>query len=393
MTSFSFSVASDDPTRHPRSGLIRTLHGDVPTPALCIPATQGAVRSLSPTELKTLGASILHASTYHLLLRPGAETVADLGGLHRFMAWDAPLLTDGGTWMEPADHPNPPPTNEEKDPDTRSGQRPRITSIDDDGMSLTSYVDGAARRLTPEEAVRAQERFGADLTTALEPFCPPVRGQRTRAEIVRRSALWIRRSLQARERSDQAMLGALAIDGTDDAALDVARDLSTLPLDGFAVRVAASLPTADLAPRLDRVARCLPMESPRHVLLSGGPAEILLAIEAGFDLIECNSLDWLARRGLLYTTEGILDVSEGEQRDHFGPIDPGCSCATCSQFTRAYLHHLFAARELLAYHLATLHNTAFCTHLVARARSAIQSGDGTAVIESLRGTWGRSTAL
>jgi queuine tRNA-ribosyltransferase len=302
--------------------------------------------------------------------------VAEIGGLHRFMAWDAPLLTDGGTWWIQRADPNQPPTEKGEDPDTRSGQRPRITSIDDDGISFTSYVDGARGRLTPEAAIRAQKRFGADLITALDPFCAPVRGQRTAPEVVRRAALWIRRSLDAHEGIDQPMCGALAIDGNDDVALEVARDLGTLPLDGFAVRVAASLPTTDLAPRLNRVARCLPADRPRHLLTSGGPAEILLAIEAGFDLVECTGPARLARQGRLYTPEGILDVRAAEQRDHFGPIDPSCSCATCSQFSRAYLHHLFAARELLAYHLATLHNVAFCTHMVERARAAIRSGNG-----------------
>jgi queuine tRNA-ribosyltransferase len=359
---FSFRVIASDGSA--RAALLSTPHGVVETPDFMPVATYGAVRGVSPGELRAAGAQILLANTYHLHERPGDEVVAGLGGLHGFTGWRGPWLTDSGGYqvMSLADR----------------------ARIDEQGVTFASPLDGRRRQLTPELAVQIQERLGSDIAMALDD-CPPPdgagAGQGLRAEAAaERTLRWAERCRRAHVRSDQALFGIVQ-GGTREAhRRRCAARTAELGFDGHA-HGGLGL-GEESARRIDLVRAAhaeLPEQAPRYLMGIGRPQDLVAAIDAGVDLFDCVLPTRHARHGVLYTSQGLLRLRNARFRDDPAPPDPACGCPACGLHSRAYLHHLLRANEALGARLASLHNLHFYLGLLGSARRAITSGSFAAL--------------
>ena len=404
MASIEFQVQQRLPGSRARTGLLGTPHGEIRTPAFMVVGTQAAVKGVTPWELRELGAQIVLANTYHLYLRPGAELVAELGGLHRFMAWDGPMITDSGGYqvlslgfglehgvgkvvgMFPEERPGEAAGPK---PRRRRGQPARLTRVDEDGVTFTSHVDGSRHRLTPEDSIRVQELLGADIILAFDEPTSPLHDQQYTAQALARTHRWARRCLEARTRTDQALFGIVQGGAYQRLREKSAAFIAALPFDGFAVGGSLGKSKADMHAVLDWTIPALPDEKPRHLLGIGEPEDLFACIERGIDLFDCVAPTRHARHGRLYTRSGTLNITNLPYRDDPEPIDPACACYTCAGFSRAYLRHLFLADELLAYTLASIHNLYTLVHLVDEIRASIERAD---YVEFKRGWLGKYAA-
>jgi queuine tRNA-ribosyltransferase len=339
-----------------RAGVLHTAHGDVPTPAFMPVGTKGTVKALDPEELRALGTTILLGNTYHLHFRPGDDVVAELGGLHRFMQWEGPILTDSGGFQV-------------------FSLRHTLLRVDDDGATFRSVYDGDSARLTPEDAARIQGRLGADIAMCLD-ICPPVDVSRhDLEEAVRRTTLWATRQ-RAVARPDGQLLFGIAQGGADpDLRRRSIEEIAALELDGNALGGLAI--GEDREVMFDAVAwsaPLLPAGRPRYFMGIGDPEGVLAVIERGIDMFDCVLPTRIARTGSALTWEGRLNLrNAGFARDP-RPLDEGCSCPACSRFSRAYVRHLVNQQELLGFRLLSMHNLAFLLELTADARAAIERG-------------------
>ena len=336
--------------------MFSTAHGAIDTPQFMPVGTQGAVKALTPADLRTAGAQILLANTYHLSLRPGEARIARLGGLHRFMAWDGPILTDsGGFQVFSLGH---------------------LRTVDDDGVTFTSHLDGSAHRLTPERAVAIQEALGSDVAMVLDQLVGATADPPAVRQAMERTHAWAARSLAARSRPDQALFGI--VQGGVDAGLraESARATSAQPFDGIAIGgLSVGESKAEMAAALEVVADILADDPrPRYLMGVGSPEDFFVAIEHGVDLFDCVLPTRLARHGQLWTTEGRLRLSHAALLDDPRPADPACGCETCATFSRAYLAHLFRAGELLVHRLTSLHNLTYTLDLMRAIRQGLRDG-------------------
>jgi queuine tRNA-ribosyltransferase len=318
--------------------------------------TQATVKSLTPADLRTAGTQLILANTYHLSLRPGHERIARLGGLHRFMAWDGPILTDSGGFQV--------------------FSLAHLGQVDDDGVTFKSHLDGSLQRLTPERAVGIQEALGSDIAMAFDQLVDATLPGEEIARAMERTHRWAERCLAARGRPDQALFGI--VQGGVDAELrrrSVAA-ISELPFDGIAIGgLSVGESKADMAAALDVVADTLG-EDPRirYLMGVGSPPDFFTAVERGIDLFDCVLPTRVARNGQLWTSVGRLNLRNAKFLDDPGPIDPACDCEACRNHSRAYVAHLFRAEELLAYRLASLHNVTYTLDLMGRIRGALADG-------------------
>jgi queuine tRNA-ribosyltransferase len=338
-----------------RLGRLATAHGAVDTPAFMPVGTQATVKGLTPEQLAEAGARMLLANTYHLALRPGDELIAELGGLHRFMAWNGPILTDSGGYQIYSLAQN--------------------LRIDDRAAVFRSHIDGAPLELTPERAVAIQENLGADIAMCLDE-CPPSESSPAQLQTaVRRTIHWAERCRAAHRRPDQALF-AIVQGGTDRAlraqcaAALVALDFPGYALGGFSVgETPAQMVTA-----LEPTAAGLPEDRPRYLMGVGRPQDLLAAVACGIDLFDCVLPTRNGRNACAFTTDGPLRLRNARHKRDPAPLESGCPCSTCRQFSRAYLHHLFLAEEMLGPVLLSLHNVAFYCRLMAEVRQAIAEG-------------------
>ena len=339
-----------------RAGVLRTAHGDVHTPAFMPVGTKATVKTVDPDELRSLGTSILLGNTYHLHFRPGEDLIAELGGLHAFMAWDGPILTDSGGFQV-------------------FSLRDTIAAVDDEGVTFRSVYDGAAARFTPESVAGCQAKLGSDIAMCLD-ICAPVDIDRaTLAEAVRRTTLWATRQ-RAAPRADGQQLFGIA-QGASDPELrrrSIA-ELSELDFDGYALGgLAIGEQRGVMFETTAWGAELLPSEKPRYFMGIGDPEGILEVIERGVDMFDCVLPTRTARTGSALTWEGRLNLrNAGFARDP-RPLDEGCACPACTRFSRAYIRHLINQHELLGLRLLSLHNLRFLLELTANARVAIEQG-------------------
>ena len=320
-----------------RRGVLETPHGTIETPTFMPVGTAGSVKALSPDEVATTGARIVLANTYHLMLRPGAERIAALGGLHRFTAWGGAMLTDSGGYQVLS----------------LSARR----KIDDDGVTFASHLDGRKVRLSPEESMRVQQLLGADIAMAFDE-CPPSTAPRAEIErAMRRTTAWAIRCLAAHERADQALFGIVQGATHQDLRERHAAEIGALPFDGFALGgfAVGESPEA-LHAGVEHAAPLLPAQRPRYLMGVGTPEDLRAAVMAGIDLFDCVLPTRNARNGQAFTSEGRLNIKQARFQDDPGPLDPACDCATCRTYSRAYLRHLFVSREMLVARLLSLHN-------------------------------------
>jgi queuine tRNA-ribosyltransferase len=340
-----------------RTGVLRTAHGELRTPAFMPVGTKATVKAVDPAELEDLGAEILLCNTYHLHFRPGADLIAELGGLHDFMAWDGPILTDSGGFQV-------------------FSLRHTILRQDDEGVTFRSVYDGDQARFTPELAARIQAQLGSDIAMCLDVVPPPGTPRADLEQAVRRTTLWARRQLQA-ERAPGQLLFGIAQGGTDpELRRRSVEEIAELGFDGNALGGLAIGEARD--EMLDTTAwatQLLPEDRPRYFMGIGDPAGVLEVIERGIDMFDCVLPTRNARTGSALTWEGQLNIKAGKFAGDPRPLDEDCGCPACTRFTRAYVRHLLNQQEILGLRLLSLHNLRFVLDLVAGARAAIERGE------------------
>jgi queuine tRNA-ribosyltransferase len=367
--------------------VLHTPHGSIETPFFCVVGTAGSVKGVTPAELRELGAGVLLANTYHLLLRPGPEIVRELGGLHRFMAWDGPLVTDSGGFQVFSlgfglEHgvgkligmfPGASAELTDQAPRSRN-QAPRLVRVDEDGATFTSHIDGSRQRLTPESSIAIQEALGADITLAFdEPTSPLHEADYTR-QAMERTHRWARRCIAARQRTDQALYGIVQGGAFEDLRTASAEFIGGLPFDGVAIGGSLGKSKTDMHAVIDWSTPRLPQAWPRHLLGIGEPEDLFACVERGIDQFDCVAPTRLGRHGQVYTPDGRLHMTSPDLKEDPRPIQADCGCYTCSTgFSRGYLRHLFAAHELLAFTLSSLHNLYFIHQLMRQIREAIRA--------------------
>lgn len=351
----SFTVEKTCSQTAARLGRLRTPHGEVATPAFMPVGTQATVKAMTPEELRGVGAQIILSNTYHLMLRPGPEIIREGGGLHRFMHWPGPLLTDSGGFQVYS--------------------LGNLRQIDDTGVTFKSHLDGSIHYLTPEQAVAVQEALGSDIAMILDQ-CPPYPCAREEVqEAVERTSRWAQRCLAAHHMEDQTIFGIIQGGTHPDLRRTSARQITSLGFGGYGIGgLSVGEPKELLYEMLAVTVPEIPEGAPRYLMGVGSPDLLLGGIAHGIDLFDCVLPTRMARNGTVLTSRGRLVVRNARYARDFRPLDPDCSCYTCRNYTRAYLRHLLKAGEILGVRLTTIHNLYFTLDLVARARAAIDDG-------------------
>ncbi len=355
-----------------RRGRLTTSHGVVETPVFMPVGTQATVKGLTPQQLEDLGAQIILGNTYHLALRPGAELIAEQGGLHRFMGWPRAILTDSGGYQVYSLAP------------TRT--------IDDRAAVFRSHIDGALFELTPERAVGIQEQLGSDIAMCLDE-CPGYGASPEQLrEAVRRTIHWAERSRAVHRGAGQALF-AIVQGGTDEALrTSCAARLAGLDFPGYALGgFSVGEPNEQMLAVLESSAQALPISKPRYLMGVGRPQDIIEAVARGIDMFDCVLPTRNGRNAQAFTDGGLVRIRNAVHKRDSAPLESGCSCYTCRTFSRAYLHHLFLADEMLGPILLSLHNVAFYLRLMQEIRQAIEQGRFAGFRAVRLARWGVST--
>ncbi len=351
-----FQVLSEDGESNARTGRIETARGVVDTPIFMPVGTAGSVKSISPDELESLGAQIVLANTYHLCLRPGDERVARLGGLHKFMGWERPILTDSGGFQV--------------------FSLARINKIEEEGVRFQSHIDGSHRLLSPETAVGIQRNLGSDIMMSFDECTPYPVTYEYASESVRRTIRWAKRSKEASAGSGQALFGIVQGSVFADLREMCLENLIEIGFDGYAIgSLSVGESKEQMLEVMNRLAPRLPAEAPRYVMGVGTPEDLVEGVRAGVDMFDCVMPTRNGRNGTLFTYRGALNIKNNAYAEDPRPIDPDCGCYTCRRFSRAYLRHLYICRELLSYRLNTVHNLYFYLDLMGQMRAAIAAGN------------------
>ena len=360
-----------DGSTRARTGRLTLTHGVVETPQFMPVGTNATVKALTPADIRDAGASIILANTYHLYLRPGHERIARLGGLHRFMDWDGPILTDSGGFQV-----------------VSLGD---LRVVDDDGVTFRSHLDGSTHRFTPELAMGVQAALGSDVAVAFDQPVFPSSPRAAVADATERTHRWAERSLAARTRDDQAVFGIVQGGLEPDLRAESTRFIASLPFDGICIGGLAGDETpAQRDAALDVAIPLLADDPrPRYLMGLGSPADLLEAVHRGVDLFDSVLPARVARNGQLWIPGGRLNMRNQRFLDDPTAVQDDCPCLLCTRFSRAYLAHLFRAKELLAYRLATCHNLTFTLDFMARVRASIQAGTFPATMSELRLRAGR----
>ncbi len=349
LTDFSFRVIAED--GNARAGILTTPHGEIMTPIFMPVGTQATVKAVTPAQLEEIGVQILLSNTYHLYLRPGADTVAALGGLHRFMHWHKPILTDSGGFQV--------------------FSLGTLRQIDENGVTFKSHIDGSTHHFTPEFAIQVQEKLGADIIMAFDECSDPL-NKSYAVEALERTHRWAERCLQAKTRPDQALFGIVQGGIFPDLRQASAQFLSSLDFPGYAIGgLSVGESKADMLAAIEVVNQILPKEKPRYLMGVGTPYDLLEGILRGVDMFDCVLPTRLARHHAAQTMHGRLNLSNASFSQDERPIDADCRCYTCTHFSRAYLRHLINAREMLGATLLSIHNIHTLLDLSQRARQSI----------------------
>jgi len=337
-----------------RAGLFHTPHGNLLTPIFAPVGTQATVKAITPAQLEELDASLVLANTYHLYLRPGDNLVKEMGGLHQFMNWQRPLLTDSGGFQV----------------FSLSATR----NIDEDGVTFKSHIDGSLHRLTPEKSIAIQENLGADIIMAFDECAPPYERDYNQRAVARTHA-WVQRCLKAKTRPDQALFGIVQGGIFPDLRQESAQFIASLDLPGYAIGGLSVGETKDETnSMLEIVDAILPINKPRYLMGVGSPEDLVNGVLRGVDIFDCVLPTRLARHNAAMTRTGRLNLVNAAYIHDPLPIEEGCACYTCRNFSRAYLRHLIAAKEMLAATLLSIHNLHTLLQLSRDMRKAIQEG-------------------
>jgi queuine tRNA-ribosyltransferase len=414
MKVFNFKIEKKLPNALGRVGVINTPHGVIETPSFVVVGTKGTVKSLTPEQLKDLGTSVVLANTYHLYLQPGDDLVRDAGGLHKFMNWGGPMMTDSGGFqvfsLGVAYGKELSKVVSVTDPSLLIPERstaedgvPRLATVGNDGVSFRSHIDGSLHYITPEKSIEIQHNLGADIIFAFDECTSPTESDRYQDEALSRTHAWAKRSLvehnkreeekiKAKENYEnsssftlkgsdadknfynssllpQALFGIVQGGRSEELRKKSAKIIGEMDFDGFGI--GGSFAKEDMSSAVKWVNEELPEDKPRHLLGIGEPEDLFSGVENGVDLFDCVGPTRIARNGTMFTKNGKINILNAKFIKDFSPIDEGCNCNTCMNYSRFYLSHLFRAKEMLGATLASIHNVYFITNLVKEMRQAI----------------------
>ena len=337
-----------------RRGRLHTPHGVIETPVFMPVGTQASVKTMSPDELKDCGAQIILSNTYHLHLRPGEALVDKAGGLHSFMNWDRPILTDSGGFQvfSLAD----------------------LRRLEERGVEFRSHLDGSKQFIGPEESIRIQQALGADIMMQFDE-CSPYPCDYSRAkDAMYRTLRWLDRCMKAKTRDDQALFGIVQGAFYSDLRIECAREMAQLDLPGFGIGgLSVGEPKEIMYDMLDKMMPFMPQNKPRYLMGVGSPDCLIEGVLRGVDMFDCVLATRVARNGTVFTHDGRVVVRNAKYAEDFSPLDPDCDCYACRNFSRAYIRHLFKAGEILALRLNSIHNIYFLTKMMEEMRSAIEN--------------------
>jgi queuine tRNA-ribosyltransferase len=348
-----FTIVKTSIGNQARLGKLVTNHGIVHTPAFMPVASQGTVKTLSPEELKAIGVTMILGNTYHLYLRPGIDVVNKMGGLHRLMGWDGPILTDSGGYQV--------------------FSLARLSNIADDGVTFRSHIDGSEHYLTPEAVIEFEQKLGADIIMTLDE-CPPITASTAKLRIaVDRTSRWAERCRKHHRSSDQLLFGIVQGGTLSQLRQRSAKAIAALDFPGYAIGGLSLGEAKELTwSTVDETMPFLPLDKPRYLMGVGSPEDIIEGISRGVDLFDSALPTRVARNGALFTMKGRQNIRKAAYKIKKGPVDDDCDCYSCRTFSAAYLHHLFKCEEMLGYRLATIHNLHFIAMIVQKIHSAIQ---------------------
>jgi len=407
MNIFNFKIEKKIPDFLGRAGVLKTPHGDILTPSFVVVGTKGTVKALTPEEIKKAETQVVLANTYHLYLQPNDELVKEAGGLHKFMNWSGPLMTDSGGFqvfsLGVAYGKEISKVISITDPSLLIPERssvddgiPRLATIGNDGVSFRSHIDGSLHYITPEKSIEIQHNLGADIIFAFDECTSPTENDKYQDEALSRTHAWAKRSLEEHKKreviktsqknlfkrssdefsipgmenfSPQALFGIVQGGRSKVLRKKSAEIIGGMEFDGFGI--GGSFAKEDMSNAVRWVNEILPEEKPRHLLGIGEPIDLFMGVENGVDLFDCVGPTRIARNGTLFTKNGKINILNAKFTKDFNSVDEGCLCDTCSSYTRAYLSHLFRAKEMLGATLASIHNIYFINKLVKDMRRAI----------------------
>ncbi|HEV2746508.1 MAG TPA: tRNA guanosine(34) transglycosylase Tgt [Allosphingosinicella sp.] len=367
---FAFTVAAVDGAA--RTGTISMRRGDIRTPAFMPVGTAATVKAMKPADVRATGADIILGNTYHLMLRPGAERVARLGGLHTFMGWERPILTDSGGYQVMS--------------------LAELGKVSEEGVAFRSHLDGSRHLLTPERSMEVQHLLGADIAMAFDQLVPTSSSRDQQVAAMERSMRWAARSRTAFDAfgGDKALFG-IQQGGLDEGLRQASADaLTEIGFDGYAIGgLAVGEGQDEMFAVLDFAASMLPADRPRYLMGVGKPDDLVGAVERGIDMFDCVLPTRSGRTGQAFTATGAINLRNARFAEDKGPLDPECGCSICATWSRAYLHHLVRSGEILGAMLMTEHNLSFYQQLMAALRAAIEAGRLSAYAREFRARYGR----
>ncbi len=383
-----FELLADD--NKARAGSIFTLHGRIQTPSFVSVGTQGAVKALSADDLEEIGVQVIISNTYHLYLHPGSDVIEKTGGLHSFMGWTGPLMTDSGGFQIFSLGAGKEqgvgkiasifPAEKDRGGHLKKRSTKSLVKVDDDGVEFVSYLDGSIHRLNPEKVVDIQLGFGSDIALPLDECTSPLHGYEYTRKAMQRTHAWISRAachFRGRPGKGQKLLGIIQGGAYRDLREESSEFVSSMDFDGYAIGGSLGASKEEMYRVLEWTLPLLPRGKPRHLLGIGEIEDVFNAVERGIDTFDCVLPTRLARTGTLFSKEGAryrIHILNNRFRYDTAPISKGCGCYTCRKYSRAYLRHLFSAGEPSAMRLASIHNLFFLESLMAQVRSAISQG-------------------
>ncbi len=378
-----------------RAGTLVTKNGVIETPSFVVVGTKATVKAVTPEQLLSLGTQVVLANTYHLYLQPGDKLIHEAGGFPKFMNWKGPSMTDSGGFQvfslgaafgtsvskvakkdvglaESVDKSGAEKNTNANDLSKEESPLGALAKIDEEGVTFKSFIDGSEHRFTPERSIEIQHNIGADMIFAFDECTSPNASHEYQTEAMARTHRWAARCLEyhkANNTKDQALLGIVQGGRFEDLRKESARQIAAMDFDGFGI--GGSFDKEDMYSAVEWVNTILPEEKPRHLLGIGEPSDLFGGIENGIDLFDCVAPTRMARHGSIFTEHGRINILNAKYVKQFSAMDPSCTCYTCTNYTAAYLSHLFRAKEMLAGTLASIHNLHFIVHLVKRIRQSI----------------------
>lgn len=373
-----FSITKKSKKSNARLGILSTPHGDVETPSFVGVATQATIKTLTSNEVSHIGTQMLISNTYHLHIRPGEDTVKKNGGIHSFMKWDGPVMTDSGGFQVFSlgfgkDHGTGKILAEKSDTVISTGSQPSSVRITDEGVYFRSYVDGSPLFIGPKESIKIQQKIGADIILAFDECTSPLADYEYTKHAVQKTHEWAKICIKAHT-TDQALYGIVQGGKFKDLRIASAQYIGALPFNGFAIGGEFGASKQTMSSMLSWVLKELPNEKPRHLLGIGRVEDIARIIKSGVDTFDCITPTHYARHGYVFTSQGKINMRHSSHKNSLKPLDPHCSCEVCHTYTRSYLHHLLKAGEITPLRLLSYHNLHFFNAYVASIRTQIKKG-------------------